>query len=228
MKRRLARYQAVLVPLLIGCGYWLCQEYTSLSGSDGTVAYYIENMEVLQRRQLEILPETAIPFYGDSLVQGLAVHLIGPGVENFGIGHDNAKNLLRRVGMDLKYRRFSEYVMAIGINDISRGVDVRDIYNNISKTVHLLSFADTVYLNTVLPVADSRPGSETTNRKVRQVNAMLAELAVNVPNVRLIDSYRRLSSGGALPQSFHIGDGLHLNAAANRQWAALLKNAMTH
>src|SRR5690554_2731298 len=131
MAGKLAGYKIVIMVLLISSGYWVYRECTSHSHSDDKVAYYVESMEALQRRQLENLPKTAVPFYGDSLVQGLAVRLIGPRVENFGIGHDNAKNLLRRVETDLKYRRFSEYAIAIGINDIGRGLDVSDIYNNI-------------------------------------------------------------------------------------------------
>lgn len=227
MERILTRYQVILVLLLIGCGYWAYKTSASCLGSGDKVAYYIENMEVLQRRQLKDLPEIAIPFYGDSLVQGLAMRMVDPRVENFGIGHDNAENLFRRVRTDLKYRRFSEYVLAIGINDIGRGVDVSDINKSISKIVQLLSFSETVYLNTVLPVADNRSGSKMTNRKVRQLNTKLAELAANVPNVHLIDSYGRLAAGGVLPQSYHIGDGLHLNSDGNRQWAELLKTAMS-
>lgn len=217
----------IFLLLLLTLGYLMYQTYEGRTDPDGMVTYFLENTEIAQRRRLKDLPETAIPFYGDSLVHGLAVSRANTSLENFGIGHDHSKNLLGRVRKDLQYRKFSEYAVAIGINDLGRGVDVDDLYQNIMATVKLLTLADTVYVHTVLPVASSRAYAPTINGKVQQINDLLSELPMSHQNVVIVNTYGSLSADGFLPENLHIGDGLHLNSAANRKWAELLSAAMS-
>lgn len=212
--------------LLSALGYQGYQIYEDWTAQDGKVAYFLKNTEIAQRRQLKDLPETAIPFYGDSLVHGLAVRRASSLLENFGIGHDHSANLLNRVREDLQYRKFSGYAIAIGINDLGRRVEIGGLYNNIVAAVDALTFADTVYVHTVLPLAASRAGAQNINRKVRQINELLSELPASHENVVIVDTYGALTAHGSLPESFHIGDGLHLNSAANRKWAELLSTEM--
>lgn len=216
----------ISVVLLSALGYQGYQIYEDRAPQSGKVTYFLKNTEIAQRRQLKDLPETAIPFYGDSLVHGLAVRRASSLLENFGIGHDHSANLLNRVREDLQHRQFSGYAIAIGINDLGRKVDVRDLYNNIVSAVDALTFADTVYLHTVLPLAASRPGAQNINRKVIQINELLSDLPASNENVIIVDTYEALTAQGSLPESFHIGDGLHLNSAANRKWAELLSTEM--
>lgn len=220
-------YLSILFLLLATLGYMGYQVYEDRTAPDGKVTYFIENTEIVLGRQLKDLPETSIPFYGDSLVHGLAVSRANPSLENFGIGHDHSVNLLNRVREGLKYRQFSEYVIAIGINDLGRSVAVGDLYHNIMATVESLTFADTVYVHTVLPVAESRANSPTINEKVRQINDLLSELPMGYQNVVIVNTYGSLAADSFLPESLHLGDGLHLNSAANRKWAELLSAAMT-
>lgn len=219
-------FKSYLLLFLLTLGYLGYQIYEDRTAPDEKVTYFLENTEVFQRRQLKDFPETAIPFYGDSLVHGLAASRANSSLENFGIGHDHSENLLARVRKDLKYRQFSEYAVAVGINDLGRGVAVGDLYQNIMATVELLAFADAIYVHTVLPVAASRVKAFTINEKVRQINDLLSGLPRNYQNVFIVDTYETLSHRGFLPESFHVGDGLHLNSAANRQWAELLSTAM--
>ncbi len=220
-------YLLILLLLLLTLGYLGYQIYEDRTAPDGKVTYFLENTEVVQRRQLMDFPETAIPFYGDSLVHGLAVSRANSSLENFGIGHDHSENLLGRVRKDLKHRQFSEYAVAIGINDLGRGVAVGDLYQNIMATVELLTLADTVYVHTVLPVASSRATAPTINEKVRRINDLLSELPMSHQNVVIVNTYGSLAADGFLPESLHIGDGLHLNSAANRKWAELLSAVMS-
>lgn len=217
-----------LIPMLLltTFGYLGYQIYEDRTAQDGKVAYFLKNTEIVQRRQLTDLPETAIPFYGDSLVHGFAVSRANSTLENFGIGHDHSENLLGRVREDLKYRQFSKYAVAIGINDLGRGVPVGELYLNITATVESFKFADMVYVHTVLPVAENRATAPIINRKVRKINDLLSELPIRYKNVVIVDTYGSLAADGFLPESLHMGDGLHLNSAANRQWAELLSAAM--
>ena len=225
--RRLKLNLLILAFLLFSAfGYLGYQSLGKRSAQDEKVAHFLKNMETFQRRQLQDLPLTAVPFYGDSLVQGLAVSRANPFLENFGIGHDDSKNLLSRVRQGLQHRQFSEYAVAIGINDLGRGVGVGDLHNNIQAIVKSLAFADTIYVHTVLPVAASRVKASIINRKVRQINDLLSGLPRNYQNVFIVDTYETLSAQGFLPESSHVGDGLHLSSAANRQWAELLSTAM--
>jgi lysophospholipase L1-like esterase len=211
-----------LLLLLSTSGYFGVQIYKDQMAPDEKVEYFLKNTKIFQQRQLKDLPETAILFYGDSLVQGLAVNRVNSSLTNFGIGHDHSSNLLSRIREDLRQQQFSKYAVAIGINDIGRGVAVGDLYNNILEILELLSFADTIYLHTSLPVAESRDTALTINRKVRKINFLLSELPKIHKNVVIIDTYKSLAVDGFLPENFHIGDGLHLNSAANRKWLKLL------
>jgi lysophospholipase L1-like esterase len=223
MLTRWFKYNFLTLLLLLSTfGYFGVQIYKDQMAPDEKVEYFLKNTKIFQQRQLKDLPETAIPFYGDSLVQGLAVSRVNSSLINFGIGHDHSSNLLSRIREDLRQQQFSKYAVAIGINDIGRGVAVGDLYNNILEILELLSFADTIYLHTSLPVAESRDTASTINRKVRKINLLLSELPKIHKNVVIIDTYKSLAVDGFLPESFHIGDGLHLNSAANRKWLELL------
>ena len=116
--------------------------------------------------------------------------------------------------------------MAIGINDIGRGVAVGDIYNNILEILESLSFAGTIYLHTSLPVAESRDAALIINRKVREINDLLSEVPKIHKNVVIVNTYKSIAVNGFLPESLHIGDGLHLNSAENREWLELLSAAL--
>lgn len=219
-------YLIVLTVLLSvsGCLYYFFG--VERAAQDERVMYFLKNNEILQRRQLKDLPQAAIPFYGDSLVQGLAVSRANPFLENFGIGHDHSQNLLNRIKKDLQYRHFSKYAVAIGINDLGRGVSVGELYQNILKIAELLTFADAVYVHTVLPVAASRTAASSTNQKVRKINVLLSKLPARYQNVIIVPTYEGLVDHGFLSEEAHIGDGLHLNSTANRKWAELLSAAM--
>ncbi|MBK1849814.1 hypothetical protein FE845_00535 [Marinobacter sp. 1-4A] len=202
------------------------QHYEDCKAGDRRVSYFIDNTEIILRRQLMDIPETAIPFYGDSLVHGLAVGRADPSFQNFGIGHDHTKNLYRRVQEDLKHRKLSNYAIAIGINDLSRGVAVDDIYQNIEATINSLKFAESVYLHTVLPVSASRTKAGELNEKVRDVNESLSKLSEKYENVVFVNTYRELAIDGFLPEHLHIGDGLHLNSEGSRKWIKILSSAL--
>jgi len=212
--------------LLFALGYFGVKIYKDQTEPDEKVAYFLKNTKILQQRQLKDLPETAIPFYGDSLVQELAVSRVNSSLINFGIGHDHSSHLLTRIREDLKQQQFSRYAVAIGINDIGRGVAVGDIYNNILEILESLSFAGTIYLHTSLPVAESRDAALIINRKVREINDLLSEVPKIHKNVVIVNTYKSIAVNGFLPESLHIGDGLHLNSAENREWLELLSAAL--
>ncbi|MDO6824578.1 GDSL-type esterase/lipase family protein [Marinobacter sp. 1_MG-2023] len=217
----------ILSLILATLGYLTYLVFEGRTDRDGKVTYFLKNTEIIQLRRLVDLPDTAIPFYGDSLVHGLAVSRANFSLENFGIGHDHSSNLLHRVREGVNHTRLSEYAVAIGINDISNGVAVGKLYHNIVAIVESLAFSDAIYLHTVLPVANTRASASVINEKVRKINDLLSGLSVRHKNVVIVNTYKALAPTGFLPENLHIGDGLHLNSSANRKWIGLLSDVLS-
>ncbi|WP_336366660.1 GDSL-type esterase/lipase family protein [Marinobacter sp. C2H3] len=221
--------RAVAVALLLAAGFlagYGLRGYTE-PPEDAITAAYMANLRVFQQRVLMDLPDSAIPVYGDSHIQGLALQRADSRLVNFGIGHDRVGTLAERVREGASQRRFSTYVVAVGINDLMHGASSADVVGPIKSLISDLPFARRLIIGSVLPVARTRPGAEAINERVRDVNESLSALAATRARVTYLNSYEVLADDeGYLPSRYHLGDGLHLNSEANRLWLRQLAQAL--
>lgn len=194
---------------------------------DAITSAYMANLRVFQQRVLTDLPDNAIPVYGDSHVQGLALQRADLRLVNFGIGHDRGEPLSARVREGAGQRRFSTYIVAVGINDLMHGASPANVAGTITGLAGDLPFAQRLIISSVLPVAHTRPGAADINERVRSVNASLAAFAAERARVTYLNTYDALAdSEGYLPEKYHLGDGLHLTSEANRLWLSQLAQVL--
>lgn len=172
------------------------------------------------------IPQGATLFIGDSLTQGLCVASVTPLSVNYGIGSDTTVGVLTRLD-DYKpaISNSSRIVLAIGINDLAlRSND--DIIENFNAILNKLSGIP-VFVSSLLPVDPTTDGKfDGYPKRIAYINAHLQRLCENFPNASLIESsgHLDLNADGHLDKDFHNGDGIHLNPAGNRVWAAVIRH----
>jgi lysophospholipase L1-like esterase len=180
-------------------------------------------------RSVDAVPDGAVVFIGDSLTQGLAVAAVHPSAVNYGIGGDTTRGVLGRLPA---YRPALEraecIVVAIGFND-TRHREADEALRNYARILDALPEDRRVIVSAVLPVDDRARGSLAGRRDwIGRFNAGLRRLAAEREQVTFLDAGDALDrdGDGRLDRSLHDGDGVHLNSAGYRAWAARLADAI--
>lgn len=173
------------------------------------------------------VPDGAVIFIGDSITQGLCVSAVAVPSVNYGIGSDTTFGVLKRL---LDYRSISRadaVVTAIGINDFRYRSD-ENIAQNYQTILEQISKTTPVIISAVLPVdetARAARGWGGISHRINTLNSHLERFAQSMDNVFFVDAGPGLlDDTGNLADIYHIGDGVHLNAAGNAVWIDVLKN----
>lgn len=171
-----------------------------------------------------------IVFLGNSITAGVDWNeLLGmKNARNRGISGDITFGVLQRLDEVLEGTPKKVFIL-IGINDISRNIPDTLIIDNYRKMISRIKAGSPktkIYLQTLMPVNNTFTQFKNHYNKdehIAAVNAALKNLAEEY-KVTLIDLHPHfMDSNGRLRQEM-TEDGLHLNAAGYRHWAALLKN----
>jgi lysophospholipase L1-like esterase len=174
----------------------------------------------------EPVKKGSIVFLGNSITEfGDWKKLTGDTtVVNRGIAADNPFGVLDRLD-EVVARQPNKIVVEIGINDISQGIPVEVIAENIFSIVAKIraaSPAAKVYVVSVLPTNDDvRQDYPELYGKNGVVFLLDDELRRNAPakNFGYIDLKRQVSDeNGDLDRRYARPDGLHLNEAGYRVW----------
>jgi lysophospholipase L1-like esterase len=192
---------------------------------------YRPNNYALKVEQFKAFPDakTDIVFLGNSITAGTDwMELLGNAhARNRGISGDITFGVLERLD-EVTEGRPSKVFVLIGINDISRNIPDSVIVNNyrrIMEGIKKASPATRIYFYTLLPVNNEFTQFKNHYNKdehILNVNAALKKLAAQ-EKITLIDLYPHfLDAAGKLDKQYTI-DGLHLNAAGYKVWAAILK-----
>lgn len=190
------------------------------------VDYYVESMRIMNGRQDANLPEHSVIFYGDSLMQGLAVQSVTERAVNFGIGHATTAAVAGEVAVHQGIKHAAAVVFSVGINDILAG-HADEVLRGYRTILAGVPIDLPVIIVLVLPVDEqalSRPGLSAS---IARVNQALVVLCQERPSTRCISMHDLLvSNTGQLEVRYHIGDGLHLNKAGNDRWIQVLRDAL--
>lgn len=201
-------------------------DITTLQG-DSTWPVHHRRMLGYHARMDANVPDGAVLFFGDSLVQGLCVSAVTPLGINFGIGGDTTALLRARLPLYASIDRASAVVVAIGINDLAV-LEPEQIGEHIGTVLDALPPQLPVLLQGVLPVDRrvERPWTGRSRNEIERLNARFIELAKQRGNVHYAAPPRELGEGGDLAARFHDGRGLHLNAIGNALWIESLRQAL--
>lgn len=165
----------------------------------------------------------SVIFLGDSITQGLNVAAVTHPAINFGIGMDTSLGLLQRIPQYSSLAKASKIVVAIGVNDLMRTSRSNEgIIENYRLILDALPSDVPVSIQAVFPV-DEREGMSGMNQRIFALNESLKALA-DRRNMRFINLYGAVTNAdGNLKAELHVGDGVHLSAAAYRLWIDELK-----
>lgn len=187
------------------------------------IDYYKSNMSVFHQRVSRNLPSQAVVFYGDSLIQGLAVQSVTPLAVNFGIGHARVDDVLHNLRAHSGLSEAGAIVLGVGINDVLVG-EPGVIEEGYRRILEVIPGNAPIIVSLMLPVDENIVRQAGVNKTVDQINTLLSQFCERDPRVKCLSWSEELTlATGQLKPQFHIGDGLHLNAEGNRLWIQHLR-----
>lgn len=190
------------------------------------IAYYKSNLSVFHERVSRNLPSQAVLFYGDSLVQGLAVDSVATTAVNFGIGHARVNEVSENLRGHARLEEARAIVVGVGINDILAG-ESEGVAQSYRALLDAIPGTAPIIVSLVLPVDENIVQQDGINAKVAQVNKALMQMCEKIPRASCLSwSEAILLPSGQLDPWFHIGDGLHLNARGNALWIQNLREKL--
>ncbi len=191
------------------------------------ISHHHKLMLAFHLRTDELVPDRAVAFVGDSLIQGLHTDAVASPSVNYGIAGDTTVGVLARVPVYRSLRRAAVIVMAVGVNDIKfRAND--EIVLNYRRILQTLEPSVPLVMAAVLPVDESvLPSQIASNDRIRDLNVSLSALCRARARCLFADAGAKLvDARGNLSAVLHDWDGLHLNNAGNRIWAEVLQTAI--
>lgn len=207
----------LLLPVLTALA---CRYYFHQQAAKDKVEFYQQSLEIMYQRQAQNLPAGSLLFFGDSQIQGLAVTAISPKAVNFGIGHQQLRQLAQTISNYPGLARADKIIIGIGINDLLQAT-VPEPEQAIAKLLTALQCcSDKVVLLSVLPVNETTLGKPGLNQRITRFNQHFkaAALTAGTRYIELSDTYA--DGGGHLSANYDLGDGLHLSRAG---YAAMIQ-----
>lgn len=192
-------------------GSALAQEFTP---------YYYTLVRQHQRVDGNV-PDDAVIFIGDSMIQGLAVAAVAERAVNYGISGDTTAGVLKRLPLYHSLKRARGSVMLVGVNDL--GIrEVPQLIDNYRNILELLPQDRMIIVCAILPIDEDVLQFPSGNRSIQLINAHLKHLCEQFGQITFINPGRYLADeDGNLKKRFHVGDGIHLNRAG---YAVLIDN----
>jgi lysophospholipase L1-like esterase len=174
------------------------------------------------------VPDGAVVFVGDSLVQGLCVSAVAPVAVNYGMAGDTTAGVLRRLPRYGSLARAGAVVIAVGVNDV-KSISSAEILRNWGAILDRLPADVPTVCGAILPLDETvrRSWRGLNHSDIRPLNAGLETLVQSRPNAVWVDPTPVLvDADGNLRREFHDGDGLHLNSRGNAVWISSLRTAV--
>lgn len=185
--------------------------------------HYIDKVNEFRNQSYQ---NGALVFLGDSITeQGdwSNVKLPVP-VYNFGISGDTSYGVLMRIDQVTKIQP-SAVVLTIGVNDLQRGFTPERVSDNTFAIVNKLIDAGVkkVFIQTVLPVIESKLQSGIKNSTIRQLNSLNEKILFKLHS-GFLDCTEVFEDDERSLRAEFTDDGLHLNKAGYDAWYEFLDN----
>ena len=214
MKRILIAFFAVLLTQLSGAQ---TQKYST---------FYMQRASLFSK--LPITPKDIL-FIGNSITNGAEWNELFPRkrVKNRGISGDTSEGVYDRLDAVVKGKPAKIFIF-IGINDISRGIQVETIILNMKRIVEKIqneSPKTKIYIQSILPV---NPDFEMFKghmkpQLIKEINQFYQNIAQEY-KVNYIDLYSHfLEEGTDKMDKKYTNDGLHLLGEGYLLWREIVK-----
>lgn len=195
--------------------------------NDHASEYYVKQMMAFNARKDRNMPANAVLFYGDSMVQGLAVQNAHHRAVNYGIGHATSQDVARQLREHRNTSDAAVIVIAVGINDIADG-NANQVLPAYQEALKNIPQAVPIIISKIMPVNETALRRSGLSKTVTEINLGLEELCAAEQRVRCLDAGQLLTdANGNLARQYHIGDGLHLNRLGNAIWLEQLQLVIT-
>jgi lysophospholipase L1-like esterase len=173
------------------------------------------------------VPDGAVVFIGDSLIQGLCVSAVVPLSVNYGIAGDTTVGVLKRLPSYRSMRRAGAIVMAIGSNDIKFRTNEQTLQNYRAIAEKMPKNVPVIF-SAVLPVDEkAHKDWRGWNQRIKVLNADLQSFISNSKTLFFVDvGHFLVDDKGNLAHEYHVGDGLHLNSKGNAIWIKELQKTI--
>lgn len=206
--------------LITGIAVCLYVALAAGPGRAGSITYHL--------RMDGNVPADAVLFVGDSITEALCVAAVTERGVNYGIGGDTTSGVFTRINQYESRKRVRAIVLAIGVNDISRGVKDPQIFQNYKLILQSIPRSTPVVFSAILPV-DSRlvAYEPLRNERIAAVNRRAQKICAEFRNCHFVDSGpKMLDADGMLAAAYHEGDGIHLATQGYKVWIADLSAAL--
>lgn len=169
-------------------------------------------------------------FFGNSITErGPWDELLGAKLKtgNRGIGGDNTYGMKARIA-DVVSKKPKKIFLMMGINDVGRGLPTAAIlknYEEIIETIRTESPKTKIYIQSVLPMNESRLAYDYLKGKESMVRALGegAKAIADKYKLTYVDVKSVLANDYVLKEKY-TADGIHLNTEAYIEWVKFLKD----
>lgn len=188
-------------------------------------ANYLQNKQYTQQVGLYEIYQTRqskVVMLGDSITFGVNWNelLDDVNIINRGIGSDTTEGFVER--LDFIYKLSPEYVFIMGgINDISKGYKVDEIFQNYKNIIEKLQSKN------IKPIVQSTlfTSREKHQQKVKQLNSLLMKYCKE-NKVDFINLNSKLSKNEILIKDYTY-DGVHLKTSGYKIWRDELRKYLS-
>ncbi len=170
-----------------------------------------------------VLLGNSITFWGD-----WNMLLASPRIKNRGIPGDNTFGVLERIN-EVTEGKPAKVFLLIGINDLAKNIPDSVIVRNYKQIIAQIekgSPGTKIYFQTLLPtqnILNKRSPIYNNNDRIRKINASIRELGALNKRVVIVDLYPHFADAGGRLKREYTWDGVHLNLAGYKRWAAILE-----
>jgi hypothetical protein len=202
--------------------------FTQLSGAQ-TQKYSTFYMQRASLFSKLTITSKDIVFIGNSITNGAEWNELFPQkrVKNRGISGDTSEGVYDRLDPVVKGKPAKIFIL-IGINDISRGIEVETIVQNMKRIVEKIqneSPKTKIYIQSILPVNPDF-GMFKGHQKpqlIKEINQQYQNIAKEY-NVNYINLYPHfLEEGTDRMNEKYTNDGLHLLGEGYLLWSEIIK-----
>lgn len=195
--------------------------------SQSNMNYFLNRDELF-----DVLPKdsNAIVFIGNSLTQyfELTEFFKNPNIKNRGIAGDFINGVMNRLEPIIQMQPKKIFI-EIGINDLGAGIPKDTVIANYKKLINLLTLKlpnTKLYVQSLFPTEIGSVNfpahcTKKVNDDIVMINAELLKYSAQ-QQITFIDTYHSFVLNGVLNPKYSI-DGVHLNGAAYKLWAEILK-----
>lgn len=217
----IAALHALVVTLIVKTDF-IPKVKVKLGLAAPTPSVHLPNMRRIHTWMDESVPDNAVIFLGDSIVQGLATAAVVPDAVNYGIATMNAAQLGDLIPAYKSLQRARIIVLSVGINDVILG-EGADLPNRYKRILNRIPHTTPLIWSAIAPTRFKQPDPQ----HIRSANQVIATLCEQRGNCTFVDTWALLAGEDGLAiDGLLLDDDIHFSAEAYAKWIAALQAAI--